>query len=107
MRQPSNETILALALSAKAPASREFHPGRIAIDAVRVVSLARAHRRLGELSCNRELTDREAKRSDSLQSRADAILKPYGLCMDHPWGLVHYAMPIGADGSSSTDCVAL
>jgi len=103
MRSPSPETLLALYMrrcaDAIQPASPAFHDGRIANDAARVIALAQADRKLGEASCNAELTSRQQKRQESLQQRAFMILTPYGLKMDNPWGLCRYASP-----STTTAC---
>jgi hypothetical protein len=69
--------------------------------------MARSYRRLNETSCNRALTSIEERKMQSLQERADALLLPYGLRMDHPWGLCMYALPIdGAVSSSSATVIA-
>jgi hypothetical protein len=61
------------------------------------VTIATQIRRLVEAGCNAELTSRQSKRLDSLRKRADETLRPYGLKLDNPWGLCHYACPIVSD----------
>lgn len=111
MRQPSPETILALAMrsftTARGGAISTLLDHRLALDATRVVALAKRDRRLGELSCNQELTPRQEKDRDSVQMRANTLLAVYGMKMDNPWGLCRYAMPIGSDGCSSSDAIFL
>jgi len=111
MRQPSPETILALALRSAATARggsvSTLCDSRLALDATRVVALAKRDRRLGELSCNQELTPRQEKDRDSVQMRANTLLAVYGLKMGNPWGLCRYAMPIDSDGCSSSNTIFL
>ena len=80
-------------------------PGCAPLVATRVCALARIYRKLLVLGCNRELTEREERKKDSTARRATELLAPYGLHLDHPWGLNCYALPIGADGHSSSDAV--
>lgn len=50
---------------------------QIAGDAGLLKSLARAHNRLAEAECNREITSREIRRRQSIQAKIIEILKPY------------------------------
>lgn len=103
MKEPHNATLLALALADIAHAKGEVHGlYPLAMIATRVVALAQSYRKLTEHGCNYPLTDRQEKRRDSLQRRADDLLRVYGLEMAHPWGLCMYAVPIGSDGSSQS-----
>lgn len=107
MRQPSTETNLALCFASLLKNMAVMPVAAIARDAARVVSLAKAHRRLGERSCNCALTASQQKRYDSLQFRADAILMTYGMEMRNPWGLCRHAVPLGHDGASEIGCIFL
>lgn len=51
---------------------------QIARDAARLCSMARAHHRLAETACNRELTVREIKREENIQMDILALLTEYG-----------------------------
>lgn len=108
---PSSSTILALALSdyvhTHAVDVSYRQNGKIAYDATLVVTIAASVRRIVELACNTELTSRQEKRKESLRKRANAILLHYGLKLDNPWGLCHYACPIGHDGGSESSCIFL
>ena len=111
MKSPTPATILALVLSdyahTHAVDASNRHNGKLAHDATRAVAIAGQIRRLVEAGCNAELNPRQSKRLDSLRKRADDILRPYGLNLDNPWGLCHYACPIGQDGRSVSSCVFL
>lgn len=107
MKSPNPETMLALHLANIALGKGEIHGAGLAMTACRAVCIAGQVRRLVEASCNAELTPRQSKRLDSLQNRADELLKPYGLELGRPWGLCHYAVPVGHDGSSERGCIFL
>lgn len=122
MKDPTPETRLACRLMAimacgPRPAHVQFaasfsaNDGRLencaAMDATRVVSLARTVRRITEAGCNRNTTPAEDRRQQRAQARADTLLRPYGLRLDHPRGLVMYAMPIDSDGTSAAGMVDL
>ena len=77
-------------------------PGCALVVATRVCALARSYRRLNEAGCNRQLTDREEAKKDSLMKRAEALLNPYGLTLDRPYGLCMYVGPIGKEWCSSS-----
>jgi hypothetical protein len=100
MKQPSPESVLTEKLCS-IDYTLTTSPGCAPVVATRVCALARTYRKLNETRCNRELTDRETHKMESTQRRADDLLRPYGLCMDHPYGLVMYALPIGNDCRSS------
>jgi hypothetical protein len=106
MKQPSHECLLTAELC-RIEHTLPNSPGYAPVVATRVCALARSYRRLNETSCNRDLTSIEERKMQSLQERADALLLPYGLRMDHPWGLCMYALPIdGAVSSSSATVIA-
>jgi hypothetical protein len=108
MKSPAPATILALHLANIALAKHEIHGIEpIAWTATRIVTIAIAVRKLVEHGCNVELTIRQEKRLESLRKRADALLQPYGLELANPWGLCHYACPIGHDGRSESSCTFL
>jgi hypothetical protein len=108
MKYPAPATILALHLANIASAKGEIHGiAPLANIATRVATIAGQVRRLVEHSCNVELTSRPEKRLESLRKRADALLQPYGLELANPWGLCHYACPIGHDGGSESACIFL
>lgn len=111
MENPHPATELALVLSDYAhthavDASHRCN-GKLAMDATRICAIAAQVRKLGEASCNAELTSRQAKRMESLEARADALLAPYGLKMANPWGLCRYAVPLDHDGGAQTGCTFL
>ena len=111
MKHPHPATELALVLSDYAhthavDAVYRCH-GKLAMDATRIVAIAAQVRKLGEASCNAELTARQTKRMESLEARANALLAPYGLKLDNPWGLCRYAVPLNHDGRSQTGCTFL
>jgi hypothetical protein len=105
MKNPAPTTLLALKLSTLPAGTMDLR--RCAWDATRVVAIAIAVRRLVEASCNVELTSRQEKRLGSLRKRAAALLQPYGMELANPWGLCHYACPIGHDGRSESSCIFL
>lgn len=106
MKQPSHECLLTAELC-RIDHTLTKPPGYAPVVATRVCALARSYRRLNETSCNRVLTATEESKMHSLQERADALLLPYGLRMDHPFGLCMYALPIdGAVSSSSATVIA-
>ncbi len=110
MKDPAPETRLACRLMCILSATINLSDAderAVASAATRVCALARTVRRLNEQACNRELTNREAAKLTSAGLRACEILKPYGLEIGNPYGLVMYAMPIGSDGTSSTGMVQL
>jgi hypothetical protein len=106
MKAPTNETCLSAVLAIIGHTLPQS-PGCAPVVATRVCALARSYRRLNEARCNRELSALEDRKMESLAKRADALLAPYGLTMDNPWGLCMYAMPIGADGTSHRQCMVL
>jgi hypothetical protein len=108
MKDPHPSVLLALALADIALAKHEVHgSGPIASIATRVVSIAAAVRRLVEHGCNVELTSAQTKRLVSLRTRADALLRPYEMSLDNPWGLCFYAVPLNHDGCSESSCIFL
>jgi hypothetical protein len=79
-----------------------------AVIATRVATIAGQIRKLAEHGCNAELTPRQSKRKDSLHQRCNDMLYPYGMCLDNPWGLCHYACPLQHnDRLSESDCTFL
>jgi hypothetical protein len=106
MKQPSHECTLTEKLCI-IDYSLPTSPGSAAVVATRVCALARTYRKLNVARCNRELTDRETHKMESVQRRADDLLRPYGLCMDHPYGLCMYALPIGNDCRSSSQMTVI
>lgn len=52
---------------------------QIAYHAAKLCSLARAHNRLAEVACNRELTARDIGRVEYIHAAIKAILEPYGI----------------------------
>lgn len=115
MKSPHPSTTLALVLKERAPRGAkplagqapEYHDGKLAIDATRVVTIARSVRALVERSCNAELTARDDRRLASLRKRADDLLHPYNLKLRNPWGLCFYAVPLDHDDCSETGCTFL
>jgi hypothetical protein len=111
MKNPHPATELALVLRAKAnelhPTAPQFHDGRIAVDATRIVTIAAQVRKLGEASCNAELTSRQEKRKDSLEERANLLLSVYGFKLANPWGLCRYAVPLDHNDCTQTGCTFL
>lgn len=113
MKSPSSATILACRLAVIRPLPPGEYDGPhaarcLATLSTRVASIASAVRKLVEHGCNVELSARQRKRLDSLRKRADDLLHPYGLKLDNPWGLCHYACPIdGGDRLSESDCIFL
>lgn len=106
MKHPSHECLLTAELC-RIEHTLPNSPACAPVVATRVCAMARSYRRLNETSCNRALTSIEERKMQSLQERADALLLPYGLRMDHPWGLCMYALPIdGAVSSSSATVIA-
>lgn len=63
------------------PADRETPatPHQAAFDAARLCSLARAHHRLAETECNREMTTRELARQVNIRLTIREILVEYGI----------------------------
>lgn len=106
MKDPTYESCLSAMLAIIGHAMPKS-PGCAPVVATRVCALARSYRRLNEARCNRELSAQEERKMESLAKRADALLAPYGLKMDNPWGLCMYALPINSDGSSSRDAVVM
>jgi hypothetical protein len=106
MKQPSHECTLTEELCS-IDYSLPTSPGCAPVVATRVCALARTYRKLNETQCNRELTDRETHKMESVQRRADDLLRPYGLCMGNPYGLVMYALPIGSYCHSSSQMTVI
>ena len=104
MKAPHPSVDLALRMLKEYP---KHDPALIAVESTRVVCLAEQVRRLTELGCKQQLTERQDGRLESLGSRADMLLKPYGLSLGNPWGLCFYALPIGHDGSTQNGCIYL
>jgi hypothetical protein len=111
MKDPAPATNLALALRRDAdrwhPTQPAFHDGRIAVDATRIVSIASQLRRLGEASCNAELTSRQESRRDSLEYRVNSLLLVYGYKIANPWGLCRYAVPLNHNDMTQEGCIFL
>jgi hypothetical protein len=99
MKHPSHECLLTAELS-RIDHTLPKPPGCAPVVATRVCALARSYRRLNEALRARALAPAEERKMQSLQGRADALLRPYGLRMGHPMGLYMCALPI--DGAVSS-----